>query len=58
MKLFFQIGNTSWICVRKCIDWNDAVNQVYYWNVSNCRCINEHDFNKLDNKNNFIVMNF
>lgn len=58
MKLFFQIGNTSWVCVRNCNDWNDAINQVYYWDISKCRCINEYDFNKLDKKTNFITFNF
>lgn len=49
MNLYFNIGPKSWICVRDCIDWNDAINNRLskWWDLRNVLCLNEEEFNKV-----------
>lgn len=56
MNLYFNIGPKSWICVRNCIDWEDAINRLSkWWDLRAVLCLNEEEFDKI--KEN-IVMNF
>ena len=55
MNLYFNIGPKSWVCVRNCIDWNDAVynRAMRWWDLTNVTCLNEIEFKKI--KENVVI---